>query len=321
MIFELPAVLRERIAEVTRRTPPLKIRLWEDTSDFMAIAAGDVLRLGGSDYLVTGQAREGRFGIDDQPKFWVKIALDLTTKARKIVKMVFRETFDSRIGDAVFHCVRSPEKEAAVLRQMRGHAGFMQGQPVSDAAGNVVRIIDFIYGPSLYAYLRRQELTHTAYFQEIFPQVMPRLMESITAIAQLHRQGLQHGDIRADHLILNRDSGDYTWIDFDYAVDRPDYDVFCLGNVLQQAVGQGRHSMDDVRRRPGDYPLLQGALTSGDMSLMFRHRVINLRKLFPYIPEALNRILMRFAAGSADFYTRVDDLLTDLCVLFPAPVD
>lgn len=321
MIFEPQAVLRERIAAVTRRDAPPQVQLWEDTSDFMTISAGDVLRLGGSDYLVTGQAREGRFGIDDQPKFWVKIALDLTNGARKIIKMVFRETFDSRIGDAVFHCVRSPEKEAAVLRQMSGHSGFMQGQPVCDTAGNLVRVIDFIYGPSLYAYLRRQKSTHAAYFQETFPQVMPRLLESIAAIAQLHRQGLQHGDIRADHLILNHDSGDYTWIDFDYAVDRPDYDVFCLGNVLQQAVGQGRHSIDDIRRRPGDYPLLQGELTSGDMSLMFRHRVINLRKLFPYIPEALNRILMRFAAGSTDPYTRVDDLLTDLRILFPAPGD
>jgi serine/threonine protein kinase len=319
MIFEPPETLRQRIAEVTRREPPPGITLWVDTSDFMAIAAGDILRLSGSDFLVTGQAREGRFGIDEQPKYWVKIALDLTTGARKIIKMVFRETFDSRIGTTVFRCVRSPEKEGDILQKMHGHPNFMQGRPVHDAAGNLVRIIDFIYGPSLYAYLRRQTKTHEAYYHELFPEVMPLLIQSIEAIAHLHRQGMHHGDIRADHLIIDSDSGAYAWIDFDYAVDRRDYDVYCLGNVLQQAVGKGRHAREDIRLRPGDYPYLQGDLTSGDMSLMFRHRVMNLRKLFPYIPAALNGILMRFAAGAADPYTKVDDLLADLRSLFPSP--
>ena len=62
---------------------------------------------------------------------------------------------------------------------------------------------------------------------------------------------------------------------------------------------------------------MQGELTSRDMPLMFRHRVINPHKLFPLIPEeVLDRILMRFAAGRTDPYRRVDDLLTDLRVLF-----
>jgi len=309
--------IKQRIAEVTRRDPPGRVRLWEDTSEFMDISAGDVLHLGGCDYLVTGQAREGRFGIDDQPKFWVKIALDLATGARKVVKMVFREAFDSRIGATVFRCTRSPEKEAAILEKMSGHPNFMQGRTVRDAAGNPVRVIDFIYGPSLYAYLRRLEKPHAVYFRETFPTVMARLLGAFDAMAQLHRQGGHHGDIRADHLILDSDSGVYAWIDFDYAVDRPDYDVFCLGNVLQQAVGKGRHSLEDIRLRPGDYPDREDDLSPGDMSLMFHHRVMNLRKLFPYVPEALNGILMRFAAGAAHPYARVEDLLADLRGLFP----
>ena len=96
------------------------------------------------------------------------------------------------------------------------------------------------------------------------------------------------------------------------------YDLFCLGNVLQQAVGKGRHSLADIRYKPSDYPDYKNTLALADMSLMFRHRVTNLRKLYPHISEALNEILMRFSVGATDYYNNVDSLLEDLCVLFPA---
>jgi hypothetical protein len=44
-----------------------------------------VLRRAGNDYLVAGNAREGRFGIDEQPKFWVKSAIELKTGVRKCI--------------------------------------------------------------------------------------------------------------------------------------------------------------------------------------------------------------------------------------------
>jgi hypothetical protein len=37
----------------------------------MSIDGGDVMRLAGNGYLVSGNAQEGRFGIDDQPKYWM----------------------------------------------------------------------------------------------------------------------------------------------------------------------------------------------------------------------------------------------------------
>ena len=101
MIFEQPSVLRRRISEVTGREVPSKLNIFDDTSEFMSIDAGDILRLSGNDYFVLGHAREGRFGIDEQPKYWVKTSIDLTTGAKKIIKMVFHETFNSRIGGAM----------------------------------------------------------------------------------------------------------------------------------------------------------------------------------------------------------------------------
>ena len=72
-------------------------------------------------------AREGRFGLDEEPNYWVKRATDLTTGERKNMNLAFRETFDSRVGSTVFRCARSLEKESAILTKMRGHPHFMRG--------------------------------------------------------------------------------------------------------------------------------------------------------------------------------------------------
>ncbi len=317
MIFEQTSELRRRISEVTNREVPGDLNIFEDTSRFMTIDAGDILRLSGNDYFVLGHAREGRFGIDEQPKFWVKTTIDLTTGSKKIIKMVFQETFECRLGETVFQCIRNPEKEAEVLREMRQHPNFMHGQAVHDSAGNLVRIIDFVTGPTLYAHLRDFKMSHVEYYHRELPKVMRSFMECAEAISDLHKRGLHHGDIRADHIIINSETGAYVWIDFDYEVSSL-YDVLCLGNVLHQVVGKGRHSLEDIRLQPSDYPDFKGVLTASDMSLMRRHRVANLRKLYPYISEELNEILMRYSAGAADFYITADSLLRDLRLLFPS---
>jgi hypothetical protein len=83
MIFGNSQALRKRITEVIQRKAPGKINIFEDTSAFMSINVGDVVRLAGCDYLITGHAREGRFGINEHPKFWVKKVVDLGTGKRK----------------------------------------------------------------------------------------------------------------------------------------------------------------------------------------------------------------------------------------------
>jgi hypothetical protein len=318
MIFEDPQALKKRIEEVTERPARAAVpQVFADTSAFMSIDVGSVLRVAGNDYLVLGHAREGRFGIDEQPKFWVKSSVDLTTGMRKIIKLEFHEEFTSRIGTSVFRCLRNPEKESAVLNAMRGHPHFMQGESVRDAAGNLVRIIDFIPGPSLYEHLRTLDMPHEVYYRKMLSDLIQPVIVCIEAIAQLHRQGLHHGDIRGDHILLKNRTGAFMWIDFDYEVNYPNYDLFGLGNILHQVAGKGRHSIHDIRLRASDYPYLHETLTSTDMSLMFPHRVANLRKLFPYIPADLNNMLMRFSVGHTDPYRDMDTLLSDLHAIFP----
>ena len=48
-----------------------------DTTDYFRVEYGDVVLLGGKPYLIRHNAKEGRFGLDDEVKFWVKRAIDL----------------------------------------------------------------------------------------------------------------------------------------------------------------------------------------------------------------------------------------------------
>ncbi len=49
-----------------------------------------------------------------------------------------------------------------------------------------------------------------------------------------------------------------------------------------------------------------------DISLLSQNRIVNLAKLFPYIPDSLNNIMMHFSKSSPVFYETVDELYDDL---------
>jgi len=316
MIFDNPAELKDRIEELTPRRVYGRIRIVEDTSSYMSIEGGAVLRLAGHDYYVMGDTKEGRFGIEDQPKFWVKYAVDLTTGASKIIKLVFHEQFTTALAGFKIHCRRSPTKEADFIDAVRGSPHFMQGERVIDQVGNLVRIIDFIKGPTLFNHLATLDLPHERYFHEVLPGLMQRLIPAIDALAAVHRRGHHHGDVRNDHLLVSSETGDLRWIDFDYEVNFTDYDVWSMGNIISYAVGKGIHTFHEVARRPDRYPRMTRYLDEHDALMLFRHRVVNLKKLYPYIPRELNDILVRFSVGAIDFYDDLDAQVRDLRAVF-----
>ena len=144
------AQLKELIAEkLGPRFVPQRFKIITDTSDFFKVDYNDVCELDGIPYLMLNYTREGRFGLDDEPKYWVRKAVDLLSGSRKIIKLVFHEEIEARIGDIVFKCVRSPSKEADILKVVKGHPNFMQGTAVQDEAGNIIRILENIRGKQL----------------------------------------------------------------------------------------------------------------------------------------------------------------------------
>ena len=280
-----------------------------DTSEFMRIGHGDVIELANRHFLVLRDEAERRFGLED-PKFWVKRCRCLESGQRNILKMVFHESFPMTIGSMMVTCTRSPRKEVRILDMVRGDDRFMQGVTIVDTAGNPVRILDVVAGKRLDEKIEDLEMPHREYFHELFPDILARFIESCEAIRWLHGHGEKHGDVRRDHLYVRYDTGRYCWIDFDYTFDFQEspfgLDLFGLGNIIQFLVGMGQPTIQSAP------PEIQARIVPEDCSIMFPNRIVNLRKMYPYIPEALNNVLMRFSPAANIFYDTADELIGDL---------
>jgi serine/threonine protein kinase len=280
----------------------------------MSIGRDHVVDLQGDLFLVRCDEREGRFGLGDQPKFWVKRALNLNTGTMHILKLVFHEAFKVRVGPLEIRCVRDPEKEGRVLELVRGDDRFMQGRTAYDSRGNLVRVIDFIRGVDLLSYLDSISGRHEEYCQTMLPGILTTVARNIAGLQRLHDAGLCHGDIRNDHLLIEYETGCYKWIDFDLTQDFSDFDVWSVGNVLHCVVAKGFLTFRDALLIR---PALSGALGEEDASVFFPHRVMNLRKVYPYLPAKLNEVLLRFSSGASACYDKIRQITDDLtdCVV------
>ena len=136
MIIQSQKELKDRIETYTSRRVYAPVKILEDTTEYMSLSGGDVLRIDNNDYFILGEAYEGRFGINDQPKFWVKQAVDLSDGQRKIIKLVYYEDFIMQMGKLKVRGIRSPEKESHVLSLTTDHPNFMHGKTVYDSKGN-----------------------------------------------------------------------------------------------------------------------------------------------------------------------------------------
>jgi hypothetical protein len=135
----------------------------------------------------------------------------------------------------------------------------------------------------------------------------------VEAIKFLHDNGEKHGDIRRDHIIYSSVDGMYRWIDFDFNYWHHEsmfsYDIFGLGNVLIYLAGQGDVTSWQLHE---DAPAILETLEEADMNIVFRHRVANLQKVYPYITDQLTFILKHFSIGSDIIYDNTGEFLGDL---------
>ena len=313
--------LPRHIADKARNHPVVKgmrrrPRVFFDTRDFTSIDYGDIIAVDNRYFLVIAYTREGRFGVDEQPKQWVPKTVDLETDVVHIVKLVFHETFTVTFGSFSILCYRSPEKEARVLELVQGHDRFMQGYGVEDAAGNLVRILDVIRGRRLDKHIHDLTSPHEEYFFTSLPPLLGEFLECVRAIAHVHAHGFRHGDIRRDHIYVEYDTGHFRWIDFDYDFHLPErpfaLDLYELGNILLYLLGMGHFHETEVLDHPRMGPKVMQGIGPEDYSILSRNRIVNLRKLFPYIPKRLNDICMHFAQGTPVFYDSVDEFASDL---------
>jgi len=290
-------------------------KVFVDTTDFCSIDFGDEIIVDGKRYIVTGHEREHRFGLDD-PKFWVKRAIEAESGEKKILKLSFFETFDTSLAGVKIRCFRNPEKEGNILKLVKEHPHFMHGRACLDTKGNNIRILDPVQGTKFFSYLRTLSMPHELYFHKLLPNILRRMIKAFEAISFLHHHGFRHGDIRTDHLFIERETGNYVWIDFDYDYETSEnpfgLDIFGLGNVLLYALGKGFYELYEIKSHPRTYGNLVESLEPGDFSVLDKFRLLNLRKIFPYLPKCFNDILLHFSFGADVFYETVDEIIEDL---------
>jgi hypothetical protein len=53
-------------------------------------------------------------------------------------------------------------------------------------------------------------------------------------------------------------------------------------------------------------------LGSNDFSVIVNTRLMNWRKVYPYIPVKLNRVLMHFSRGAELFYESISEIVEDI---------
>lgn len=292
---------------------PTRFKIIADTSDFFRVDYNDVVVLGERTFWIKGYEKEGRFGLDDEPKYWVRRAVDLTSGATTILKLVFHERFETRIGEVVITCFRSPKKEARILDLVAAHPNFMHGSWTQDAAGNIVRILEYISGLRYDEIITTYGADHEEYFHRFFPGVLTDYIELVQAIKFLHDHGEKHGDIRRDHILRDNERQVNRWIDFDYTYQHGEsmfgFDLQGLGNILIFLVGRGDVLVPDLYR---DQRPVFDTLWGEDLNISYKNRVANLKKVFPYIPDSLNRVLLHFSRGAELYYETTDQMLDDL---------
>jgi hypothetical protein len=289
------------------------LNIHEDTTDFYQVNYGDVILLDGVGYLVMGTETEKKFGLEGEPKPWVKGGIDLTTGEKKVIKLEFKEEFQCRIHGLKFSCLRNPAKEARILDKVRGKPDFMQGIHGVDIAGNNVRIVDRIFGSSLDNIIRSVSIQHYDYYNTVLEDILLGLARAFRAIGELHEMGEIHGDITPDHVFIERTTGRYRWIDFDYDYkekeDLTSHDVFEMGTLLAFAVGKDYLSYSQLKRTS---PELAAKLEPSDMLAIFPNQVANLKLVYPYIDDSINEIILRFSQGSQHPYEDAFTLAADI---------
>jgi len=290
-------------------------KLITDTGNIFAIERGDEIVLENHRYRVTGHVYEQRFGIED-PKVWVKRVEDCDTGEKKIIKLTYLESFKVTVGGVDVLCFRDPEKEGNILNLVQNHPNFMQGRVCRDQEGHNIRVLDIVEGQNYFLYVDGIKMPYDSYFENMMPALLRNLVKAFEAIRFLHVHEFRHGDVRNDHLVIDKNTGQYVWIDFDYdfeSMENPfSLDILGMGNLILYTVGKGFHTYYEIKNNPYLYKDLVTRLEPDDFAIMDKQRLVNLKKLYPQIPPLLNNVLMHFSRGTEVYYEYAEEVIEDL---------
>jgi len=137
--------------------------------------------------------------------------------------------------------------------------------------------------------------------ERIVSDLRTRVFEHLTALSAGFFDSAKSGEL------ISRLSGDATQLKSAVGASVS----ITLRNLLLFLAGKKFCTTFNIPRPEFD-GLSDVHLEAADFSLLFRHRLSNLRKVYPYVPQSLNNVLMHFSSASEVFYFTVGELLEDL---------
>jgi hypothetical protein len=82
-----------------------------------------------------------------------------------------------------------------------------------------------------------------------------------------------------------------------------------MGTLLAYVVGKGYLVFSDIKRH---HPDIAGTIRPEDMQGVFPSQLANLKRVYPYIHDDLNGLLLRFSQGAGVVYRDAKELASDI---------
>jgi hypothetical protein len=123
-------------------------------------------------------------------------------------------------------------------------------------------------------------------------------------------------------VLIHTDTTDFYRIDYDdvvVLVGRPylvrnneregRFGIFGLGNILVYLAGRGDVTVQNLKQNNSP---AYNLLFHEDVNIIFNNRLVNLKKVYPYIPDSLNLVMMHFSLVANVFYEDTLQFLSEL---------
>ena len=185
---------------------------------------------------------------------------------------------------------------------------FVNGQTFEDSKGNIVNIFEHIEGETLHEVIQGIKVGHREYFKDHFPDLALKLLDLARALQELHeRLKITHSDIHLKNIIIQDGTRKPFLIDYDFPImserysDIEELGLSLLDLALKSTCAEGSHTLYD-------FPKLE--FTGGE--LWDEEVILNARKIYSYIPEDINNILLRFADDCENRYKTASEFADDL---------
>lgn len=285
--------------------------------EFTQTGVGEVIEVDGVRYQVIAIPEERIYDELDAAHLFVRIVRTVGTREKRVLKV--GPTMD--LADTDEPSIKSAVKESEILRLVQGNRGFVQGVGrVPTGCDFVLCDMEYMEGPTLPEWIKSMPQDHKTYYRDMFPFLAARFADAARALHELHEAGRisqseygYHGDMgQGDCLIYDQSRSTLRWFDLNLVLlgDRNGVaeDINELGKIFRFIVGKRLHTVGTFAQHPELYPHARVRpadfsredlvdLGVDDLSLL---PVVNLGKLFPYISDEVNALLMQFRGDGWD---------------------